>query len=123
MSKTTLGIAILAIAAIVGFGLSDTAYAANRAALVVGNGAYQHTQHLATPANDAQDIAGALTGLGFDVIMRQNAGIDSLRQAFQDFSEKSAQADISIVYFAGYGVGVGAEGYLIPVDAELPTAA
>jgi Caspase domain/Sel1 repeat len=124
MSKKVVRIALLAMAVIIGLARGEAAHAlANRVALVVGNGDYQHAAHLATPANDAQDVAAALTGLGFDVILRQNAGVDSLRHAFQDFSAKSAQADISIVYFAGYGVGVGAEGYLIPVDAELPTAA
>jgi len=95
----------------------------NRVALIVGNADYRHAPHIATPANDAQDIAAVLTGLCFDVILRQNTGVEDLRRAFQDFSEKSARADIAIVYFAGYGVGGGTELFLIPVDAELSTAA
>jgi caspase domain-containing protein/Sel1 repeat-containing protein len=95
----------------------------NRVALVVGNADYQQAPHLATPANDAQDIAAVLTGLGFDVILRQNTGATDLRRSFQDFSEKSAHAAIAIVYFAGYGVGAGTEGFLVPVDAGLSTAA
>jgi hypothetical protein len=124
MGKTIFGAALFAIVALVTLASGDAARASQyRVALVVGNGDYQHAAHLATPANDAQDIAAVLTGLGFDVMLRQNAGVDDLRRAFRDFSEKSAKADISIVYFAGYGVGVGAEGFLIPVDAELATAA
>jgi hypothetical protein len=124
MSKTMFRAALLAMIAITALACSDSARAStSRVALVVGNGIYQHAAHLATPANDAQDIAGVLTRLSFDVILRQNAGVDDLRLALQDFSGRSANADISIVYFAGYGVGAGADGYLIPVDAELSTAA
>jgi uncharacterized caspase-like protein len=112
---------LVAVFSLAGAGFADAAD--NRVALLVGNANYQHAPHLATPADDAQDIAAVLTGLGFDVILRQNTGAEDLRRAFADFSERAAKADIAIVYFAGYGVGVGIEGFLIPVDAELSTAA
>src|SRR5689334_10822334 len=73
----------------------------NRVALVVGNADYQHAAHLPTPANDAQDIAATLTRLGFDVVLRQNSTAGDLQRALADFSEKSAQADIAMIYFAG----------------------
>lgn len=124
MSKAVLRTALLAIVALAHLIGATVAHASEkRVALVVGNADYRHAPHLATPANDAQDIADVLTRLGFDVISRQNAGVDDLRLAFSDFSEKSAKADISIVYFAGYGVGTGTDGYLIPIDAELSTTA
>lgn len=94
----------------------------NRAALVIGNSNYKNAPGLATPANDAEDIAAALTGLGFDVILRRDATADDVRRALGEFSEKSAKADISIVYFAGYSVNAGVDGYLIPVDARLSTS-
>ena len=40
----------------------------DRVALVIGNGAYTETAPLANPANDANDVAAALEGLGFEVI-------------------------------------------------------
>jgi hypothetical protein len=124
MSKIMLRIALLVMTALIPLAFGNASHAAdNRVALIVGNSEYRHAPHLATPANDAQDIAAELTGLGFDVILRQNAGIDNLRQAFREFSDKSAKADIAMIYFAGYGVGASTEGYLIPVDAELSTAA
>ena len=91
----------------------------NRAALVIGNANYSHAPGLATPVHDAEDIAAALTGLGFDVVLRRDATGDDLRLALRDFSEASAKADIAIVYFAGYSVNAGADGYLIPADARL----
>jgi Caspase domain len=123
MSKIMLRIALLAMAAAILLASSAARAADGRVALIVGNGDYRHAPRLATPANDAQDIAAVLTGLGFDVILKQNGGIDDLRQAFHDFSDKSVKADIAIIYFAGYGVGASTEGYLIPIDAELSTAA
>ncbi len=94
----------------------------NRAALVIGNANYSHAPGLATPVHDAEDIAAALTGLGFDVILRRDATGDDLRQALHDFSEASAKADIAIVYFAGYSINAGVDGYLIPTDARLATS-
>lgn len=94
----------------------------NRAALVIGNSNYSHAPGLATPVHDAEDIAAALTGLGFDVILRRDATGDDLRQALRDFSEASAKADIAIVYFAGYSINAGVDGYLIPTDATLATS-
>ncbi len=120
LASVMIGLQVAVFATLLACGVAHATY--NRTALVIGNGDYQHAPRLATPANDAQDIAALLTGLGFDVILRQNTGVEDLRRSFQDFSEKSARADIAIVYFAGYGIGVGTEGFLIPVDAELSTA-
>ncbi|WP_315832888.1 caspase family protein [Bradyrhizobium prioriisuperbiae] len=94
----------------------------NRAALVIGNSSYKNAPGLATPANDAEDVAAALTGLGFDVILRRDGSADDLRAALGEFSDKAAKADIALVYFAGYSVNPGVDGYLIPVDARLATS-
>jgi tetratricopeptide (TPR) repeat protein len=112
-----------AIAAVLPLAFGGAATASeNRVALVIGNSSYQNAPRLATPVNDAEDIATALGGLGFDVILRRDATGDELRQAFHDFSGKFAKADIAIVYFAGYSVNSGIEGFLIPVDARLATS-
>lgn len=58
-------IAVIACAAP---GLAD-----ERVALVVGNAHYKNAAALATPNNDASDLAGALTGLGFKVELRLGA--------------------------------------------------
>jgi uncharacterized caspase-like protein len=123
MSNRLTRIAVLAMVALANLAFAATASASeDRVALVIGNADYQHAPHLATPADDAQDIAAELTGLGFDVVQRQNTGVQEMQQVFADFADKSAKAEIALVYFAGYGVGTGTDGYLIPVDAELATA-
>ena len=93
----------------------------SRIALVVGNASYANAPQLGSPVNDAEDIAAALAGLGFDVDLRKNASIGDLRAGLGTFAEKSAGADIAVFYFAGYSAAAGVGGYLIPVDAHLAT--
>ncbi|OPY97115.1 hypothetical protein A5906_37325 [Bradyrhizobium sacchari] len=95
--------------------------AGSRVALVIGNAGYANAPRLGSPVNDAEDIAAALVGLGFDVDLRKDATIGDLRAGLGAFTEKSAGADIAIFYFAGYSAAAGVGGYLIPVDAHLAT--
>ncbi|HKS18069.1 MAG TPA: caspase family protein [Bradyrhizobium sp.] len=115
---------ILVVAVFLALDAGGRAEAAeNRIALLIGNSNYKHAPRLATPINDAEDIAATLSGLGFDTVLKRDAGAEELRQALADFAEKSAKADIAIVYFAGYSVNAGVDGYLIPVEAQLATSA
>lgn len=110
----------LAIAVVLPLVLGAVAEASeSRVALVVGNANYLHAPRLATPGNDAEDIAKALGTLGFEVTLKRDTGIESLTQALAEFAEKSAKADFSVVYFSGYSLSAGIDGYLIPVDAKL----
>jgi len=52
--------------------LLTTAQASERLALVIGNGAYQKpVPTLDNPVNDANDMAGVLRKLGFEVILNK----------------------------------------------------
>ena len=96
-----------------------------RVALVIGNGAYRDAE-LSTAANDAGLIAQQLQAAGFDVTGARNLDGDALRRAFRDFVDKARQAgpdSVAFVYFAGYGLQFEGENYVVPVDAEIPTAA
>lgn len=90
-----------------------------RVALVIGNANYANAPPLATSVNDADDIAHVLTGLGFDIVLRRDTTAADLRSAIAEFSQKSTNADIAIVYYAGYSLNVGVGGYLVPTDARL----
>jgi hypothetical protein len=94
-------------------------FAQARVALVIGNGAYRNVPPLLNPANDAADIAGALSRLGFTVSRLENAGFDTMRRALVEFGHRAHGADIAVVFFAGHGMEVGGENWLLPVDAEL----
>jgi uncharacterized caspase-like protein len=54
------------------FALDAPANAETRVALVIGNAAYQNTAALANPEHDAEDMAAALTRVGFSVVLERN---------------------------------------------------
>ncbi|MBC9878648.1 hypothetical protein G8O24_15005 [Bradyrhizobium sp. INPA01-394B] len=102
--------------------LAGTAAAAadgRRVALVIGNGAYRSVPTLLNPPNDASDIAAALRRLGFTVSLVTNAGFDAMRRSLIALGREAAGADMAAVYFAGHGMEINGENWLIPVDAEL----
>ncbi|NSY41366.1 caspase family protein [Leisingera sp. ANG59] len=90
-----------------------------RVALVIGNSSYQNVTRLPNPENDARDIANVLKKIGFEVTSGFDLDFRSMRLAVRDFSEQAEKADIVVVYYAGHGIEVGGENYLIPVNAEL----
>lgn len=90
-----------------------------RVALVIGNSAYENVSKLANPKNDAADMSVALTDIGFDVTKIEDASFADMRQALRKFSKKARNARIALVYFAGHGMEVDRQNYLIPTDAVL----
>ena len=96
-----------------------SAAAADRVALVVGNGAYAHAPKLANPVNDAAAVGAALKRLGFSVMRVENASGDALRRRLRDFGRASRGAEVAVAFYAGHGVEVGGRNYLVPVDATL----
>jgi hypothetical protein len=105
--------AIFAIIAIAG-----TAEA-RRVALVIGNGSYKNVSPLENPGNDANDVAVTFERLGFEVLKVKDGTFDSMRRGLLDFARRARGSEIAIVFFAGHGMEVGGENYLIPIDAEL----
>ena len=101
------------------FGLADDATAAERVALVVGNGAYQHTPRLANPTHDAEDIAKRLREVRFDVIVGTDLGRKALYDKVKGFGDASDGADVSLFYYSGHGMQMDGKNYLVPVDAAL----
>src|SRR5262245_20347743 len=113
-----VGCVLMAIACVVAM-LAAPAEA-RRAALVIGNGAYAHATVLPNPANDAVAVAAALRRLGFEhVTLLKDLGAEALRRALMEFEPKVADADIALVYFAGHGIEVDGQNFLVPVDARL----
>src|SRR6266446_6154574 len=96
------------------------AFAEKRVALVLGNSAYQNVAPLANPVNDSAKIASTLKAAGFDVVdSRHDLPAAETRRALRDFADRSRDADIAVVYYAGHGMEVDGTNYLIPVDAKL----
>lgn len=98
------------------------AWAADRVALVIGNGKYAHTAELPNPPNDAQVVAAALKEIGFDVETGIDLGYDAMQRVLRSFLTKSAKARVALFYYAGHGIQSNGRNYLIPVDAKLSSA-
>lgn len=100
--------------------VSEPAFAEKRVALVLGNSNYQNVAPLANPVNDSARIAATLKDAGFDVVdSRRDLSAADTRRALRDFADRSRDADIAVVYYAGHGIEVDGGNYLIPVDARL----
>ena len=109
---------VAAAAAFAGFS-TDAMAEGKRVALVIGNGAYKNVPALLNPPNDAGDIAAALKRLGFAVTLIINGSFDDMRRGLIALGRDAAGADMAAVYFAGHGMEINGENWLIPIDAEL----
>ncbi|RWE78553.1 caspase domain-containing protein [Mesorhizobium sp.] len=99
--------------------ISGQATAEKRVALVIGNSAYQHAVQLANPKNDSSDMNAKLQGLGFEVVSGQDLDLAGMRRTVREFLEKLDGADMALFFYAGHGLQVNGNNYMVPVDAEL----
>jgi hypothetical protein len=102
--------------------LSGTASAADRVALVIGNGKYQHAAELPNPPNDARLVAMTLSEIGFDVLQGIDLDRNSMEGHLRTFLDKANSAKIAVLFYAGHGIQVDGRNYLLPVDTKLATA-
>lgn len=91
-------------------------------ALVVGQSGYASLTALTNPANDARQIAGLLSELGFEVTTVLDADTRRLERSLRRFVEDAAEADVALLYYAGHGIEAGGENFLVPVDLDLAPA-
>jgi hypothetical protein len=90
-----------------------------RVALVVGNAAYGRAP-LRNAVNDARDISRALADTGFEVIRVENGSLEALNRAVDQYTARLAVTrGVGLLFYAGHGVQVDGENFLIPVDADL----
>lgn len=93
-----------------------------RVALVIGNSNYQNAPQLQNPDDDAQSMAQFLNSAGFEVVAATDLNQNDMLRVVQDFSAKvSARGPntVAMVYYAGHGVQLAGENYLVPVDAKV----
>jgi len=90
----------------------------SRVALVIGNSAYQD-ERLQNPVNDAGDMAAVLRDCGFSVTLITDATYEVMDGAVADFGHMIRGADTALFYFAGHGLQVESENFLVPIDATL----
>jgi TPR repeat protein len=121
MFRRRLAVMLLWLAAVVC--IAGPAAAGTRLALVIGNGKYVNVPTLENPPNDAADLANALRSVGFDVIEQRDASRDAMTKAVREFSARLRGADMALFFYAGHGMQMNGENYLIPVDADIQTPA
>ncbi|WP_338827954.1 caspase family protein [Bradyrhizobium sp. 27S5] len=97
------------------------ALAENRLALVIGQSAYKFVPALPNPANDASAMSQMLTDAGFAVTAASDLSQDEMRARISDFAGQVAAkgADtVALVFYAGHGLQIDGENYLVPVDVD-----
>ncbi len=109
------------IAAALVLAICAPARAEKRVALVVGNSHYKNVTPLDNPVNDAKLMAETLRALGF-VVVGGSAQLDLDKAQFdgavQAFSDQIQGADVGLFYYAGHGLQVRGQNYLVPVGAN-----
>ena len=99
-----------------------SALAADRVALVIGNGTYLHSGRLDNPVNDGRDIAETLKACGFVLTgdgCATDLGYEAMSGKLQEFKTAAVQAKVALFFFAGHGLEVDGTNYLLPVDAKI----
>ena len=100
---------------------THSASAESRLALVIGQSAYRSVPALPNPANDARAVTQLLTDSGFEVSTAADLSQGQMREAVSEFAGKVAAkgADtVALVFYAGHGLQIDGENFLVPVDID-----
>ena len=87
-----------------------------RLALVIGNSNYDSIAKLVNPVNDAKLIAKTLDSLDFEVILATDLDEENFMIKIIEFRNKRKNYDVGFVYYAGHGIQIDGENYLLPVN-------
>ena len=99
----------------------NPAFAENRVALVIGNSAYRAVSPLPNAQNDARGMSDLLGAAGFEVMNSPDLSQDDLRKTISEFAGKLAEKGpdtVALVFYAGHGIQVDGENFLVPVDID-----
>jgi uncharacterized caspase-like protein len=114
---------VKAVAAVSLFALMacSPAFAENRLALVIGNSAYRSVTPLPNAQNDANKMSELLGSAGFEVMNKPDLSQDDLRKTIGEFAGKLAAKGpdtVALVFYAGHGIQVDGENFIVPVDVD-----
>ena len=100
--------------------------AGERIALVIGNGGYDHAAALAHVGSDTAVMADTLRSLDFDVEALSDLDRPSMQDQIEAFGrriDQSGKDAIGLLFYAGHGFQLDGSNYLLPVDADIASAA
>src|SRR3954470_17143240 len=99
---------------------AEAATKSSRIALVIGNGHYPDANApLTQPINDARGLTSALRQDGFDVEVVEDASKEDMSLAIGRLKSRIKPDSVVMLFFGGYGIQLGRESYMIPVDAAI----
>lgn len=113
---------LLSAVAVAGlFWSTAAAMAESRMALVIGQSAYRAVAPLPNPTNDAKAMTRLLGEAGFEVTSASDLSQNAMRQAVSDFAAQVAtkgKDTVALVFYAGHGMQIDGENFLIPTDID-----
>ncbi len=116
VEKTKIVKAVIYSLFAVGMILAMPSYASKKVALVIGNDHYQNVPGLNKAVNDASTISDVLRQRGFNVIQAHNLGRRATNQKIHQFISQVDSGDVAAFYYAGHGIEIEGQNYLLPVD-------
>jgi uncharacterized caspase-like protein len=120
MARATIFILSLCVALLA---FHPAAFAAKRVAFVVGIDAYDNLpagEQLQKAVNDARALGEAFKELGYQVIEAENADRRSFNESWQRFLSAIEPGDEAAFFFAGHGIEIAGQNYLLPRDVPKP---
>lgn len=92
----------------------------SRVALVIGNANYPDASTpLSTTIRDARTLADEFRRSEFEVDLKEDLTKEQMQRAIDAFTGKIQNGTAALFYFNGYGLQVGRQTYLVPVNAQM----
>lgn len=111
--RTVLSAALLVVVA-------TAALAQTRHALVIGIDDYTEVPALMKARNDARAVHAALEAAGFEARLLLDSDGLTLFGALERFAARIEPGDEAVFFFAGHGVELNGENFLLPADIPAP---
>lgn len=93
----------------------------NRLALCIGNNNYNSLSKLSCAINDAEEVAKALSSMGFDTMCECDLNRTKMIDVIGEFIDKLADYDSCVIYYSGHGCQIEGENILAPIDLDINT--
>ncbi|MBZ9810884.1 MULTISPECIES: caspase domain-containing protein [unclassified Mesorhizobium] len=94
----------------------------NRLAIVIGNSNYQSSrlEHLPNAVNDATRLSESLKRLNFEVLTGTDLSSEGFSKLLREADARLPTVSAVLIFYAGHGVQLNGENYLLPVDTPDP---